>query len=196
MGAPFHGDNTGSNPVGDAKQNKALTEVYALFLRHAETTSKPPRSLSSRRIRTLPSFANRALLLPLRLAKSLHNPQLRTTLVLHPGLRIDIHRRLRTRMTKKLLHHLDVFLIGCEERSEGAAKCLPRHALVDSKPLDQRLNVILHDLRQPQRLLAPHRAETRIIGGKHPVLRSLVLALPVPDEQILRRVFIDGNRLG
>jgi hypothetical protein len=29
---PFHGDNTGSNPVGDAKQNKRLALLVFLFL--------------------------------------------------------------------------------------------------------------------------------------------------------------------
>lgn len=67
---------------------------------------------------------------------------------------------------------------------------------LSSKPLDQRLNVILHDLREPERLLAAHCAKTGIVGSKDPILRSLVLAQPIPGQQILRRVFIDRNRLG
>jgi hypothetical protein len=30
--SPFHGDNTGSNPVGDAKPNKRLIQIISILL--------------------------------------------------------------------------------------------------------------------------------------------------------------------
>src|SRR5580698_1363605 len=90
---PFHGDNTGSNPVGDANKTQDLEKI--------EPISEGLKGFDKK------STISLLLIWNLLLSHDLpHYPALRRTLYLRHGLRVHIHRYFEVGMTKKLLDRL------------------------------------------------------------------------------------------
>ena len=103
---PFHGDNTGSNPVGDANKTNELEKI-------------DPKTEG------LKGFDKQKPLLLLILFPSLRShdlpchPAVSRALHIRDRLRVHIHRHLVVGMAEKLLNRLHVFPVRPHQCSEG-----------------------------------------------------------------------------
>src|SRR5215469_1266068 len=93
-------------------------------------------------------------------------------------------------MSEKLLYDLHVLAVGLQESRVGRAEDLPRHSLCDPQSLRRGLNVILHELGEPQRLLPAFLSGARCITSEDPVAVFLVWRNLVPCVEIGGRVWI------
>ena len=123
---PFHGDNTGSNPVGDANKTNNLEKIEPFFEGLKGFDKKSTISL--------------ILICNLLLSHNLpHYPALCRSLYLCHGLRVHIHRHLEVGMAKKLLDRLHVFSVCLHQGSKGVAQRVPAHRLRDADGFQCRL---------------------------------------------------------
>src|ERR1700721_2875878 len=104
---PFHGDNTGSNPVGDANKTKALEKN------------------SRESWRPLASITGFCLFLSLPSNDHAHDPVMCLALEFRNSLRIDVHRDRAISMSQELLYGLHIFAVCFEQRGEGVTKRVP-----------------------------------------------------------------------
>ena len=105
---PFHGDNTGSNPVGDANKTIDLEK----------SEPKPEGLKGFDKKKPLSGFIVVLLLFPHDLPC---NAAVRRALHIRYSLRIHIHRHLEVCMAEKFLDGLDVLSVGLHQGSEAVS---------------------------------------------------------------------------
>jgi hypothetical protein len=123
----FQGDNTGSNPVGDANKTKGLEKIP---------------SISCVRLRPL-SLSLRFLILHAN--DHTHDPMLCLTLEFGRSLRIDIHCDRDICVAQQLLHGLDVFTICLEQTGVGVTERMQANPFLDSYSLSNWARQVLQD---------------------------------------------------
>src|SRR6202000_1159199 len=97
---PFHGDNTGSNPVGDANKRKDLIQTIAAC-RRPITSNKTALSF--------PILLSWVKYEPCDLAVS-------ASLNIRHSLSVEIHGHAAIRMPQQLLYRLNVFSVRFKDR--------------------------------------------------------------------------------
>jgi hypothetical protein len=110
----FHGDNTGSNPVGDANKTKDLEEI--------EPSSEGLRGFDNKN--PLSGFISPILLFPHDLPR---HPAVCRAFYIGDGLRVHIHRHLEVGVAEKFLDRLHVLPVGLHQGSEGVSQGVPSH---------------------------------------------------------------------
>ena len=115
----FHGDNTGSNPVGDANKTKDLEKIEP----------KPEGLKGFDKKRPLSGLI--FVLLPFPHDLPCH-AAVRRAFHIRDGLRVHIHRHLEVGMAEKFLDRLDVLSVGLHQCSEAMPEGVPAHGRRDA----------------------------------------------------------------
>lgn len=95
---------------------------------------------------------------------------LRPPLVDTHGLCVNIKGDFARRVAKELLDNLDFFSISVERGGKTVAQRVPSDVLPYADRTRRRLNVILHDFRQPYRLFATFATRTIRVRRKNIIL--------------------------
>ena len=114
--SPFHGGNTGSNPVGDAKKTKDLRDSARKNV-GLKRFDKDFRLRETRILLIIPT--------PRRTHNLPNHSVTGVSLYLHYSLRIHVHRHLEVGVTERFLDRLHVLSVRLHQCAEAVAQRVP-----------------------------------------------------------------------
>ena len=127
----FHGDNTGSNPVGDAKSNQQFARNFAGYSKVQKATSVCPKCTLETESSLCGSYDHAVFKRASHREEEGQDRGLGSVLGRRNGLCVDIHRRPEVGMPHQFLHHFEL----CSDAPEQSG------ISVEGMPADAFLNI-------------------------------------------------------
>jgi hypothetical protein len=118
----FHGDNTGSNPVGDANKTKDLKKIWS--------KAEGLKGFDKEKLLLL------IVLLPSRSHDLSCHPAVCRAFHIRDRLGIHIHRHLVVGVAEKLPDRLHIFAVRFHQGSEGMPQSMPAYRFRNARSLE------------------------------------------------------------
>ena len=162
--SPFHGGNTGSNPVGDAKHSKELSRFHSGRLGFKKVQfcwnaiihnrcpcyrleGSTPSRIEIRSFRALVDWRG-CLVLDVG-EQERHDRALCGAFCWRHCLGISIESDVSRSVAEQFLHHFDIGSADSQKRRVAMAKGMPANAFCDAKLPCSRKDLATHDMRSP-----------------------------------------------